>query len=77
MNFDRSPSLSHYVTTGAVATLISAWYRAIHHSSPLGAPIAEPQMTLREIRDEGESLLPGVVIQRHALLRYSLIWAKP
>ena len=77
LGLDRSPSLSHYVTTGAVATLISAWYRAIHHSSPVGAPVAEPQMTLREICDECESLLPGVVIRRHALLRYSLIWAKP
>jgi len=52
LGLDRSPSLSHYVTTGAVATLISGWYRAIHHSSPVGAPIAEPQMTLREIREE-------------------------
>ena len=70
LGLDRSPSLGHYVTTGAVATLISGWYTAIHHSS-------EPQMTLREIRDEGASLLPGVVIRRHALLRYSLMWTKP
>ena len=77
LGLDRSPSVSHYVTTGAVATLISGWYRAIHHSSPVGAPIAEPQMTLREIRDECASLLPDVVIRRHALLRYSMIWTKP
>ena len=77
LGLDRSPSLSHYVTTGAVATLISGWYRTIHHSSPVGAPIAEPQMTLREIIDECALLLPGAVIRRHALLRYSLIWTKP
>jgi 2-polyprenyl-3-methyl-5-hydroxy-6-metoxy-1,4-benzoquinol methylase len=77
LGLDRSPSLSHYVTTGVVATLISGWYRAIHHSSPVGAPIAEPQMTLREISDECASLLPDVVIRRHALLRYSMIWTKP
>jgi 2-polyprenyl-3-methyl-5-hydroxy-6-metoxy-1,4-benzoquinol methylase len=76
LGLDRSPSLSHYVTTGAVAALISGWYRAIHQSAPVGAPIAEPQMTLREVRDECASLLPGVVIRRHALLRYSLIWTK-
>ena len=77
LGLDRSPSLSHYVTTRAVATLISGWYRAIHHSSPVGAPITAPQMTLREISDECASLLPRVVIRRHALLRYSLIWTKP
>ena len=77
LGLDRSPSLSHYVITGAVATLITAWYRAIHQSASVGAPITEPQMTLREIRDECASLLPGVVIRRHALLRYSLIWTKP
>ena len=77
LGLDRSPSLSHYVITGAVATLISAWYKTIYHLSPVGAPIAEPQMTLREISDECASLLPGVVIRRHALLRYSLIWTKP
>jgi trans-aconitate methyltransferase len=77
LGLDRSPSLSHYVTTRALATLISGWYRIIYPSSPVGAPIAEPQMTLREISDECAPLLPGVVIRRHALLRYSLIWTKP
>jgi 2-polyprenyl-3-methyl-5-hydroxy-6-metoxy-1,4-benzoquinol methylase len=77
LGLDRSPSLRHYVTTGAVAILMSGWYRVIHYSAPVGAPIAEPQMTLREIGDECASLLPGVVIRRHALLRYSLIWTKP
>ena len=77
LGLDRSPSWSHYVTTGAVATLISGWHRIVHRSSPVGAPIAEPQMTLREIRDECAPLLPDAVIRRHALLRYSLIWTKP
>jgi trans-aconitate methyltransferase len=77
LGLDRSPSLSHYVATGIVATLASAWYRSVHHSSPVGAPIAAPQMTLRQIRDECAPLLPGVTIRRHALLRYSLIWTKP
>ncbi len=69
--------MSHYVATGAVAALISGWYSVIHQSAPIGAPIKEPQMTLREVRDECASLLPGVVIRRHALLRYSLMWTKP
>ena len=71
LGLDRSPSLAHYVTTGTVAALITVWYRTIHHSSSVGASIAEPQMTLREIREECAPLLPGVAIRRHALLRYS------
>ena len=77
LGLDRSPSFSHYVATGAAATLISAWYRMFYRSAPVGAPITAPMMTLREIREEGASLLPGVVIRRHALLRYSLLWTKP
>jgi 2-polyprenyl-3-methyl-5-hydroxy-6-metoxy-1,4-benzoquinol methylase len=77
LGLDRSPTFSHYLITGAVATLISGWYRAVHPYAPVTAPIAEPQMTLREIAEEAASLLPGAVIRRHALLRYSLIWSKP
>ena len=50
LGLDRSPSITHYVATGAVATLLKLWYKAIHHPSSVGAPITEPQMTLREIR---------------------------
>ena len=77
LGLDRSPSTSHYLLTGAVATLISGWYRTIHRAAPVGAPIAEPNMTLREIKDECASLLPRSVIRRHALLRYTLVWTKP
>ncbi len=76
LGLDRSPSWRHYVTTGVVAALISAWYRALHGSLPVGAPIAEPQMTLADIREQAASLLPGAVIRRNALLRYSLMWTK-
>ena len=76
LGLDRSPSLAHCVSTGAVATLISLWNRVMHASSPGEPSVAEPQMTLREIRNECASLLPGVVIRRHALRRYSLVWTK-
>lgn len=77
LGLDRSPSFGHYVLSGAIATLLSGWYKMIHPRAPVGAPIAEPQMTLSEIRVECEALLPGAKISRHALLRYSLIWNKP
>jgi 2-polyprenyl-3-methyl-5-hydroxy-6-metoxy-1,4-benzoquinol methylase len=77
LGLDRSSSLSHYLAANTVATLMSLCYATLRHSSPVGAPIAEPQMTLRQIRDECAPLLPGARIQRHALRRYSLLWVKP
>ena len=74
LGLDRSPSLPHLVATGAVATLADLWHNGIRPTAKLGAPIKEPEMTLREVRDEAAQLLPGALIRRHALLRYSLIW---
>ena len=36
-----------------------------------------PDMTLAQIRTAAKLLLPGVVIRRHLLWRYSLFWQKP
>jgi trans-aconitate methyltransferase len=77
VGLDRSPNLFHYLATGAIATLITLWYRAVRRVAVVGAPIEDPQMTLREIREETSRLLPGATIRRHALLRYSLVWTKP
>ena len=77
LGLDRSPSPTHYVLSGVVATLISGWYRTFNRSLAVGAPIAEPQMTFTEMSDGCAALLPGAVVRRHALLRYSLVWAKP
>jgi 2-polyprenyl-3-methyl-5-hydroxy-6-metoxy-1,4-benzoquinol methylase len=77
LGLDRSPSWTHYLATGAVATLLSRWYRGTRRPAPVRAPIAEPQMTLTEIRRECATLLPGADIRRLALLRYLLTWTKP
>lgn len=42
-----------------------------------GAPIADPDMTWGEVRDEALRLLPGAVFRRHLLWRYSIVWRKP
>jgi SAM-dependent methyltransferase len=42
-----------------------------------GAPIADPDMTWAEVRDEALRLLPGAVFRRHMLWRYSIVWRKP
>lgn len=36
--------------------------------------LTDPSMTLREIRRAAARLLPGAVLRRHLLWRYSLIW---
>jgi SAM-dependent methyltransferase len=33
--------------------------------------------TLAEVRSLGERLLPGAIVRRHLLWRYSLVWQKP
>jgi SAM-dependent methyltransferase len=42
-----------------------------------GAPIADPQMTWAEVRDEALRLLPGAVFRRHLMWRYSIVWRRP
>ncbi|QKG27368.1 class I SAM-dependent methyltransferase [Actinomadura verrucosospora] len=42
-----------------------------------GAPLADPDMTWGEVRDEAARLLPGAVFRRHLLWRYSIVWHRP
>ncbi|TDB82128.1 class I SAM-dependent methyltransferase [Actinomadura sp. KC216] len=42
-----------------------------------GAPVADPDMTWDEVRDEALRVLPGAVFRRHLLWRYSIVWQKP
>ncbi|MDL4770627.1 MULTISPECIES: class I SAM-dependent methyltransferase [Thermomonosporaceae] len=42
-----------------------------------GAPIAWPDMTWSEVREEAARLLPGARFRRHRLWRYSIVWRKP
>jgi SAM-dependent methyltransferase len=63
---------------GVAATVVSRWHRltADHWESP--APIVwPPPQTYPEVRAVVERELPGALVQRHLLWRYSVIWAKP
>ncbi|MFD0903244.1 class I SAM-dependent methyltransferase [Actinomadura sediminis] len=42
-----------------------------------GAPIADPDMTWAEVRDEARRVLPGAAFRRRVLWRYSLVWRRP
>jgi SAM-dependent methyltransferase len=56
---------------------VSRMLRHWHGHDEVGAPIREPQETLREIRAGCHATLPGATVQRRLLFRYSLIWRKP
>jgi hypothetical protein len=77
IGLDRAHSLLHASARNAIAFPVSYYYRATRRTSVVGAPIRDPHMTLEEIRRQAIDILPGAVILRHVLWRYSLVWAKP
>jgi len=60
----------------AVAFPASRWLRLTRGLAEVNAPVTAPSMTLREIREAAARLLPGAMVTRHLLWRYSLIWTK-
>ena len=62
----------------SAAAFPSSWaIRCVRGWANVAAPVRNARETLREIRTACEELLPGAVIQRRLLFRYSLIWGKP
>ena len=51
--------------------------RLLHHYESVGAPLHAPEQTIAEVRTACHDLLPGAVLRRRLLFRYSLIWNKP
>lgn len=60
-----------------VALPVSRWHlrRRGAHDYPL--PTANPTMTLSQIRRVAGGILPGALVRRHLLWRYSIVWIKP
>ena len=56
--------------------IASTWHRTISRSEPVDAPIRDPNETLAEVRAAALKVLPGVVVTRLLLFRYSLLWRK-
>jgi SAM-dependent methyltransferase len=77
LGLDREPSLLHLAARCLIAVPMTGYYRIVRRASPVGAPTLDPTMTLSEIRRDASRLLPGAIVRRHALLRYSLVWTKP
>ncbi len=72
----RDGSLAGRVA-GAVGLPADWLLRAVHGEGSSGAPIVDPEMTWRQVREAARELLPGVRYRRHLLWRYSLLWSKP
>jgi SAM-dependent methyltransferase len=60
-----------------VGFLVSRWHRHARGASERVQPMAHPTMTLDEIRSQVSTLLPGAVVRRHVLWRYSVLWTRP
>jgi 2-polyprenyl-3-methyl-5-hydroxy-6-metoxy-1,4-benzoquinol methylase len=60
----------------AAALPISWVIRSLRGAQMVGAPIQDPTETLRSIRRESASLLPGSVLRRQFFFRYTLVWSK-
>jgi 2-polyprenyl-3-methyl-5-hydroxy-6-metoxy-1,4-benzoquinol methylase len=76
LGLDRHVSWPDQIGRGGIAFATSAFYRATRSTTAVGAPITDPVMTLGEIRQQALTLLPGAVIRRRLLWRYSLVWIK-
>ena len=72
----RASSFADYLVAAAALPL-SRVLRLRRGYSDVGAPLHEPLETLRQIRSGCARLLPGIVIRRRLLFRYTAIWRKP
>jgi SAM-dependent methyltransferase len=61
----------------AIALPASRLLRRAHRFVETAAPLRDPQETLSEIKAASRAILPGSVLQRRLLFRYSLLWQKP
>jgi hypothetical protein len=72
LDVDAAGACLHTVSRIAVMT----WLRSIRGQTDVAAPIQEPRETLGEIREACQDILPGAVLRRHLLFRYSVVWRR-
>jgi 2-polyprenyl-3-methyl-5-hydroxy-6-metoxy-1,4-benzoquinol methylase len=61
----------------ATALPISWVIRLLQGQEQVGAPTRDPAETLRSIRREAASVLPGAAVRRQFFFRYTIVWRKP
>jgi SAM-dependent methyltransferase len=77
LGLDRARSFLEAGARSAIAYPVSRYYRCTRQTSSVGAPTLDPPMTLDDIRRQVIAVLPGAIVRRHLLWRYSLVWVKP
>jgi ubiquinone/menaquinone biosynthesis C-methylase UbiE len=63
-----------WMAAGMVSSLA---IRSVRRYTAVSAPMKDPVESLEEIRGVCDVVLPGCVLRRELLLRYSLVWQKP
>lgn len=58
----------------AAALPVSWTLGVLRGHAEVGAPVQDPRETLAEIRNAFKECLPGAVVRRHLLFRYSAVW---
>jgi SAM-dependent methyltransferase len=76
LGLHRSAGVTDLVQS-LVAFPVSRILRVARGPAGGSAPLRDPTMTFPEIRAEASAALPGCVVRRHLLWRYSLLWTKP
>jgi SAM-dependent methyltransferase len=71
----RSETVGDYAMN-VVAMPISRVLRVVRSCTPAATRKRRPEQTLADIRGACDGLLPGAVVRRLLLFRYSLIWHK-
>ena len=61
----------------AASVVYNLALKAVHGPDHMGSPAAHQLMPLPEARRRANELLPGAVVRRHLLWRYTLTWDKP
>ena len=61
----------------AAGMVTSLALRCVRRYTAVSAPTKDPVESLEEIRCVCDVVLPGCVLRRELLLRYSLVWQKP
>ena len=77
LGLSRPASLVHVTVDNLIGWPVSMYFRATRRRSYVGAVTSEPTMTLAHIEADALAILPGAMIRRHFLWRYSLTWTKP
>lgn len=65
------------VIVSSIAVVANSVLQVLFGKTQMESPTRAPAMSLREVRQRAQELLPGVRVRRRLLWRYTLEWTKP